>query len=135
MIRYHLFDDELYTKTVDSFKSFASNVDLAGHELRSIAFRCLATVAYNLSEDAQQNEETEMHPAQELLEYLSRFASDDDTFEIVKDLLEALVKLESKGILPWLQGELDQLSKDDVVKDTVKTYINTSLSKLLSQDQ
>ena len=135
MIRYHLFDDELYTKTVDSFKSFASNVDLVGHELRSIAFRCLATVAYNLSEDAQQNEETEMHPAQELLEYLSRFASDDDTFEIVKDLLEALVKLESKGILPWLQGELDQLSKDDVVKDTVKTYINTSLSKLLPQDQ
>ena len=135
MIRYHLFDDELYTQTVDSFKSFASNTELSGHELRSVAFHCLATVAYNLSVDAQQNEETDTHPAGEILEYISRFASDEDTIEIVHDLIHELVDLEiKKGIIPWLLDELNKLIKDDVIQDSLKEYIQESIQTLNTQE-
>ena len=135
MIREHIFDDDLYNTNLELFKSFAANPELEGHELRSVAFQCLATVAVNLAYDAYQAADVEQHPAQEILDYSAKLAQDEGTEQIVIDLVSTLTKMEKKKrTLPWLAGELQALSDNEEISDSIRKVSGESLAAI-NQDK
>lgn len=120
MISLHIFDGDPFYVLIGIYKDCIDSENGYGDEVKRVAYECLSKILLTVSLDSKQFPDQE-HPAKPILFQMVKDATTKVTTNIVKDLIESLVKSQNKKrCMPWLKNALSDLFIDDEIEEEEK---------------